>query len=115
LKLWNSFGSEHSADLVIVGQFKEVADAATVEAALNGIQAIAGQQGKSLRDMAMEAYKAFGVSDFSEADIEGMNLCHSWTRTGNQIEVRTEETEIQGILKVMLRSGGKIEVYSNHS
>jgi hypothetical protein len=63
----------------------------------------------------MEAYKAFGVSDFNEADVVGMNLCHSWTRNGNHVEVRTDETDIQGVLKVMIKNGGTIEVYSNHS
>jgi hypothetical protein len=114
MKIWNSFGSEHSANLVIIGKFKDVAAATRAEATLNGVARIAGTN-KPPADLAMEAYKAFEVADFSAADVEGMNLCHNWKRDGDHIVVNTDDTDIQGILKIMLRDNAKIEVYSAHS
>jgi hypothetical protein len=120
MKIWNSFGSEHSANLVIIGKFKEIQDAqgaintldALAEIATRELDALlAGKVPESVLDAAMK----HKTTDMGPSDFEGLAYDHHWSLEGSSLVATTEESNIQGILKVLLRYAAKIEVYSAHN
>jgi rRNA maturation endonuclease Nob1 len=113
MKVWNSFGSEHSADLVIIGEFRDAETAKEVTDLLDQVQEIVIQDGVPLAELRKQVYKECGLGDFGDTDVESMTLCHTWQQQGKHVRVTTDETDIQGILKIMLNKRGRIEVYSN--
>jgi hypothetical protein len=120
MKIWNSFGSEHSANLVIIGTFKTPAAAQEASKIIDELSKIAadcyGQhQGHSLAKPMFDAVLKHNVGDITVPDAESLSLDFHVTTKGNTLEISTDETDIQALLKLMLRHDARIQVYSAHA
>ena len=62
-----------------------------------------------------DALMKLGFYHFSAEDIEHFVREHSAERTGNQIEIRTDEYDVNGFLKFLITKGARVEVYSAHN
>ena len=124
MKIWTGYGSEHSANLVLVGTFKDATAAASVKERFDQLADIAMNQlperdwedpdplfSKEVRDL----LKSMSLWDVGRTDLEAFAYDHGVRLRGERIELTTEETDIQGFIKVLLSAGARIEVYSAHT
>ncbi len=125
MKIWNGYASEHSSNLVMIGHFKEVRDAAEAKRLLNKLEDIVQNSPdnyvydpapkdrrftKEMMDLVAE--ERFWLT--SPADLGQLLLDVTVRQDGNKITVTTDEIDVSIFLKVMIRHGARVEVYSGH-
>lgn len=123
MKIWNGFGSEHSMDLVLIGRFRTVAAAVAAEEGMTDLQELAGEpwsdddwrspDERMPREMG-EALREMGLYDMGRFDVDNFAFDHQVTRAQETIRIWTDESEVQGFLKLLLHHGAKVEVFSRH-
>jgi Family of unknown function (DUF6375) len=120
MKIWNSYGSEHSANLVMIGSFKDVASAEKAKEIIDEITKFMMNTDDDYRgvehysDAVMELLKRVRFYNVAPAELDQFRYDISSELNGNQIVVRTDETDISAFLKVMIDKGARVEVYSAH-
>lgn len=117
MKIWKSFAGEHSAKLRIIGTFKTADDAEKAAAFYNDLIDVEDKSNGGntyFSDELMALFNEHNMSSFNEGDAEEADYFYKFEPNGNQIEVLTDELEINSIVKTFLRWGGKIEIYSRH-
>jgi hypothetical protein len=125
MKVWPGYGSEHSMNLVMIGRFKEEDDAAKAKEIIDLI-------GDQFR--ADEKADLARVGDVAERYTDGMRKLLerldfysvepnefqqfvsdvSVELKGNQLMLWTDEADVSAFLKVLVRKGARVEVYSAH-
>jgi hypothetical protein len=118
MKVWNSFGSEHSMKLVIIGQFKTVADATTTIRRMTELEGLCSDlpelgEGCAYPDSVLEYLSSENLS-LPSKDVADFQYCHNWRQDEDKIVVETDEQLFEGLLNVMLAKGARIEMYSRH-
>jgi hypothetical protein len=120
MKIWNNYGSEHSANLVMIGRFKDVAGAKKTMEAIDAI--------RDYLDTTREEYE--GADRYSDGLLELLQKirCHSVSpsefeqfrmdiqphQKGAKVVINTDEIEVSAFLKLLIDNGAKVEVYSAH-
>ncbi|WP_412520876.1 DUF6375 family protein [Actinomadura madurae] len=123
MRIWHSYGSEHSMDLVLIGTFETVAGA---EAAMERMEALKPlgeaewpdndwrrQDERMPTALANELMK-LELYDMGRSDVDIYGHDYSIERNGSTVRIRTEESEVQGFLKVLIHLGARVEVFSRH-
>jgi hypothetical protein len=125
MKMWFGYGSEHSANLVMIGHFK---DAQTAERAEKVIAEIRQKVENDSRDGQMEIGELSGrytdgmlellgnlkVHSVGPAELEQFSYDVPVKRDGDKLVSRTDEVELSAFIKVMIDYGARIEIYSAH-
>jgi Family of unknown function (DUF6375) len=122
MKLWIGQGSEHSYSLVLIGHFVDETKARGVEEKFERLKVGAESELPELTwegdqrytDELYELLKEVKLYELSRSDVENFAYEHTVKRRGKDIQITTDEGEIQGFLKVLLNAGARIEVYSAH-
>lgn len=119
MKIWYGFGTEHSANLVIVGKFKTAADAQAAETFINQWTELAREHEPDPNEtkFGKEFLDFFMANNFSWAnhgDSHSLTYDFDLNREGSNLIVKTEETEFGAFMKAMLHGGARIETYSAH-
>ncbi|MHA3774933.1 DUF6375 family protein [Verrucomicrobiota bacterium sgz303538] len=120
MKAWNSYGSEHSANLVMIGKFK---DAISAEKAKEAIDLITdymttGSAERSSPDRypdgLMDLLQKVGFHSLSPGEIEQFTMdIHSELKE-QQVVITTDEPDVSAFLKLMVDKGARVEVFSAH-
>ena len=114
MKIWQATSAEHSHNLRIVGEFKTVEKAQAAEEALRGLIEAACEESEKSRPV-YEIANKFKVQDLTASDFDGLKYCHDVRdANGKQIEIFTDEGEVQGLIKILWELGGKVQLYSQH-
>jgi hypothetical protein len=125
MKVWYSYGSEHSMDLVMIGRFKDAANAAKAEQVIEwltkqvdddvkaGLMRI-GEQPDRYTDGMLELLRRTNVNSIGPAELEQFAYDVTVKAEGSQVVINTEEIDVSAFLKVLLDHGARIEVYSAH-
>ncbi len=123
MRIWHSYGSEHSMDLVLIGTFETVSGAEAAIERMEALKALAEaewseddwrRQDEVMPDtLADELYK-LKLYEMGRSDVDIYALEHSIERKGSTVRVWTEESEVQGFLKVLIHLGARVEVFSRH-
>jgi hypothetical protein len=124
MKIWRSYGSEHSMNLVMIGSFKQVADADEAKMLIEGLTEIARNEPmRSFHDdpkesrfsaEALEFFRTSKVHTIGPSEIEQFNYEVHVEQKGASLVLTTDESEISGFLKLLIEKGAKVEVYSAH-
>lgn len=125
MKVWVGYGSEHSANLVIIGTFKDASAANEANSVLEQVTqaAEAAERAGSLKVGGtntsyppgfLDLLAKLDLMDFGYDDAARLLLEWHARLDGNRFIITTEETEIGALLKVLINHGAKIEVYSAH-
>ncbi|MET9165053.1 DUF6375 family protein, partial [Streptomyces cellulosae] len=61
-----------------------------------------------------EALREMKLYDMGRYDVDNYAFDHSVTREGETVRIWTDESDVQGFLKVLLHYGAKVEVFSRH-
>lgn len=125
MKIWHQHGSEHSANLVMIGHFvnateatkaKEIIDALTNqvrEEESSGTLTL-GKPSERYGSGMLDLLGKLNVASIGPRELEQFLYDVSVNVEGNKIILTTEEIDISAFLKVMFDQGARIEVYSAH-
>lgn len=125
MKIWYQHGSEHSANLVMIGHFENASDATKakeiIEALTNQVvedQAAGvltfGDQSKRFGNAMLDLLGKLNVMTIGPGELEQFAYEVNLELKGNDLVLTTEEVDISAFLKVMILEGARIEVYSAH-
>jgi hypothetical protein len=124
MKIWNSYGSEHSMNLVLIGSFIQAKDAENIEKLVEKLKKTSEQEGYYLSNEppqdhrfskeVLEALQELHIHSLSPLEIEQFNSEYYLERDGNKIKIDTDEIDISAFIKMFVDAGAKVEVYSKH-
>lgn len=125
MKIWYQHGSEHSANLVMIGQFEKAADAIKAKEIIDTLTSqlrdeeasgarIVGQPSDRYSDTMLDLLGKLNVTSIGPRELEQFLYDVGVNVEGSKIILTTEEVDISAFLKVLLDQGARIEVYSAH-
>jgi hypothetical protein len=124
MKIWYQHGSEHSANLVMIGHFKDAAEATKAKELIdalttqvsedqaNGLLSLGSpsdRYGAPMLDLLGRLNISIGPQEVEQFAYEVRVEVQ-----GTDLVLTTEELDISAFLKVMFLKGARIEVYSAH-
>ena len=125
MKIWKGYGSEHSANLVMIGHFKEARDAEEVKELLDRLaaqvskDADGGQSETVHRDRftegMMELLRRVNLYILSPEELEQLLYNVQVDVNSNKVVITTDEVDVSVFLKVLIDKGARVEVYSAHN
>ncbi len=125
MKIWCQYGSEHSANLVMIGHFedtteattaKEIIDALTDQVARDeesGALVVGSPSGRYGKEM-LDLLSKLNVASIGPGELEQFAYDVRVDVQGSDVVVSTDEIDISAFLKVLFGRGARIEVYSAH-
>lgn len=120
MKIWNSYGAEHSSNLVMIGTFKQASDAEEVKELIDSLfdnlrNLIDLDFNKDRYDDEVRNFlTSKNVYNLSPQDLCQFLFDISVDLQGNEIRVTTDEEDVSGIQKLMIHNGARVEVFSAH-
>jgi len=125
MKVWSVFGSEHSANLVMIGRFKEVGGATKAKEIIDsfieqvrtdqeaGVIKI-GELADRYTDGMSTLLRKVEVYGIGPSEMEQFAFDVRIKANRNEIILTTDEIDVSAFLKVLLDKGARVEVYSAH-
>ncbi|MCC6597649.1 MAG: hypothetical protein IT559_02535 [Alphaproteobacteria bacterium] len=122
MKIWNGYGSEHSMNLVMVGQFKSIESAEKAKELIDNLK-------DGLSDIidvdienpytrypeeAKELLRALNFVELRPSELEQFLYDNSVEIEGDKIIFKTEESDVSAFLKILVHKGAKVQVYTAH-
>lgn len=124
MKIWNSYGSEHSMNLVLIGSFVQEKDAENIENIIEKLKKTSEQegyylsyepsQGHRFSKEVLEVLQELHIHSLSPLEIEQFNSDYYLERDGSKIKIDTDEIDVSAFIKILVDAGAKVEVYSKH-
>lgn len=123
MRIWQSYGSEHSMDLVLIGTFVSVTDAEAAVERMETLRDLAekeweddswGQYDERMPDTIAAALADLGLWQMGRSDVDIYAYEHSVERNGETVRVWTDETDPQGFIKLLIDLGARVEIFSRH-
>ena len=120
MKSWNSYGSEHSANLVMIGRFKDADSAEKTKAIIDEIIEFMSssndyrQNADSYSEATLALLRKVEFHSVSPAELEHFRYDISSKVKDETIVIGTDEMEISAYLKLMIEKGARVEVFSAH-
>jgi hypothetical protein len=117
MKVWNSYGSEHSADLVMIGRFK---DEGSAEKAMEAIDKITDlmttadsdhTRAERFSEEALRLLQEWKVYDLAPYELEQFIYGVHPSLKGDRIEIRTNEPDLSAFMKLMVDHGARVEIW----
>lgn len=126
MKIWYQHGSEHSANLVMIGHFEDATDATRAKEIIDALteQVVADQdKGEVIFGSPAERYGKemldllgrLNIMSLGPRELEQFLYEVSVKIEGSRVILTTEEVDISAFLKVLFGQGARIEVYSAHN
>ncbi len=126
MKVWYGYGSEHSMNLVMIGRFKDAADAAKahqviewlteqVSADIDAGLVKVGEGTPRFSKPMLDALMKANVYTLGSPELEQFAYDVQVELKGDQVVVTTDEVDVSAFLKVLLDKGARVEVYSAHA
>lgn len=123
MRIWHSYGSEHSMNLVLVGTFESVSAAEAAVERVEALQALAEQewsaddwrrQDERMSDAVLDTLRELKLYDMGRVDVDMFAFEHTIERSESTVRITTDESDVQGFLKVLINIGARVEVFSRH-
>lgn len=121
MKIWYGYGSEHSMNLVMIGQFKTVGKAKEVKDTIDFfMQKLPGKIdiGSSRDQYGDDVIKLLidiGCYTITPVELEQFLYETHIKIEDNKIILTTEEADVSAFLKLMVDKGAKVEIFSAHA
>lgn len=126
MKVWYQHGSEHSANLVMIGHFENVAEATKAkeiidtltnqvrEEEASGTRAL-GQLSERYGNAMLDLLGKLNIASIGPQELEQFLYEVNVNVESSKIIITTEEIDISVFLKVLFDQGARIEVFSAHN
>ena len=122
MKIWQSYGSEHSLSLVIIGKFKEDSAAEEFVRQSNAISNfLAEREREDKFDFRATRYGSETLNFLSEKNINCLTpeqlghflMDNHIERRGNEVHISSDD-DIMGFISLLIHYGAKVETFSAH-
>ncbi len=120
MKIWHGYGSEHSMNLVMIGQFKNAKDAKETKElmdqfteGLEGKIDVGSSQNLYSQDV-MDLMRKLNCHILGPLDLENFLYGIDPELDKDKIIITTDEPDVSAFLKLMVNNGAKVEIYSAH-
>ncbi len=125
MKIWYQHGSEHSANLVMIGHFEDATEATKAKEIIDAISKqvaedqdkgslVIGSPSERFGKEMLDLFGRLNIGSIGPQELEQFAYEVSVKVEGSDVVVTTEELDISAFLKVMFHRGARIEVYSAH-
>lgn len=121
MKIWRAYGSEHSMKLVMIGRFKNSADAKKTKELIDELtKELKGKSdvkrpGERFSEAELKILRKAECHILNPRELEDFLLCGDDVRLeDDKISLRTDEVEVSAFLKLMIQKGAKVEAFSAH-
>ena len=120
MKIWNNYGSEHSANLVMIGHFEKVSDAQKAKDVIDKIEQYIKDSGDDHRNATrysegmLEFLDNIKFYSVQPSEIEQFAYQYRTELKEKDIILTTDEMDVSGYLKLLVDYGARVEVYSAH-
>jgi hypothetical protein len=125
MKIWYQHGSEHSANLVMIGHFEDATEATKAKEIIDTLmEQVAKDQenGTLVFGDPSDRYGAemldllgrLNVASIGPGELEQFAYAVNVKVEGKSVVVTTDEFDIAAFLKVLFLRGARVEVYSAH-
>lgn len=120
MKTWNSYGSEHSANLIMIGRFKDAASAIEAKEAIDAITGFMtsgeadGTNPGQYPEGLMNILRRVGFFSLAPSELEQFTRENHLELKDEQVIITTDEPDVSAFLKLMVDKGARVEVFSAH-
>ncbi|MGZ0707617.1 DUF6375 family protein [Coraliomargarita sp. W4R53] len=120
MKTWNSYGSEHSANMVMIGKFKDTTAAQEASDAIDGIKEFIYNSGdvhegaSRYSDEAFKLLRSMKIHSLGPSELNQFAYDVHSELSDDRIIITTQESEISAFLKLLIDKGAKVEAFSGH-
>lgn len=120
MKIWNSYGSEHSANLVMIGRFKDAASAKEAKAIIDEITHFMMntdddyEQADSFSDAALDLLRKVKFYSIRATELAQFTYDVRSEVKKDQVVITTDELDVSAFFKLLIDNGARVEVYSAH-
>lgn len=125
MKIWYQHGSEHSANLVMIGHFQDETEATKAKEIIDTLtrqvmedqdkgELVVGNHSERYSKAMLDLLSRLNVALIGPEELEQFLYDANVEVEGSKIIVKTDEIDISAFLKVMFNRGARIEVYSAH-
>lgn len=125
MKIWYQHGSEHSANLVMIGHFEDATEATKAKEIIDAISKqvaededkgalVIGNPSERFGKEMLDLLGSLNIGSIGPQELEQFAYEVSVKVEGSDVVLTTEELDISAFLKVMFHRGARIEVYSGH-
>jgi len=120
MKIWNSYGSEHSANLVMIGKFQDETSAEKTKEMIDEISEYLQSTDENYYEIhsypsgVLDLLKRIKFHDIRPEELSQFNMISNYKLKGDTIVLTTDESDISGFLKLFVSKGARVEVYSAH-
>lgn len=125
MKIWYQHGSEHSANLVMIGHFEGPTNATQAKAIIDALTnqvakeqsdetLIVGSPSDRYSDEMFQLLWNLNIHSIGPQEVEQFAYEVAVQVNGNDLVLTTDELDVSAFLKVMIQKGARIEVYSAH-
>lgn len=111
-------------DLMLIGTFETVPGAEAAVERMKALKTLAEaewsdddwlRQDDRMPDVLAGELHKLKLYELGRSDVDIYAFDHSVERNGSTIRIRTEESDVQGFLKVLIHLGARVEVFSRHT
>lgn len=120
MKIWRGYGSEHSMNLVMIGQFKSVDDARKTKQTIDQLtekladKIEVGRSRNRFEDEVSALLKDANIYTLGPLELEQFLYDVSTRIEEDKLIITTDESEVSAFIKLMIDGGAKIEIFSAH-
>lgn len=120
MKIWIGYGSEHSANLVMIGTFKDAASAENAKTAIDEITDFIAnnpddhREANRYSDGVLAILQKIRFHSIAPAELEQFLYDVHSELKNNQVVITTDEVDVSAFLKLLIDKGARVEVYSAH-
>jgi hypothetical protein len=125
MKIWYGYGSEHSMNLVMIGEFKTENDAERAKELIDSLTEFVssevdegfmtvGDPPQRYSERMLELLKGSSVQLLLPAEFEQFAYEFSVKVRDKKVILTTDESEVSAFLKLLIEKGARVEVYSAH-
>lgn len=126
MKIWYQHGSEHSANLVMIGQFENAAEATKAKEIIDELTKqvsadqdkgalVLGSPSERYTKEMLDLLSRRNIMSIGPRELEQFLYEVRVKVEGSKVILTTDEIDISAFLKIMFDQGARIEVYSAHT
>lgn len=125
MKVWYQHGTEHSANLVMIGRFMDATDAEKAKEIIDELTdqvardqtagtMVVGSPSERFGEEMLDLLRRLDFAVIGPSELEQFAYDVTVRVEGHEVVVTTDELEVSAFLKLLFQRGARIEVYSAH-
>jgi hypothetical protein len=126
MKVWNQYGTEHSANLVMIGRFKDITEATKAKELVDQLtdqvtksqdrgDIVVGSPAEKYDRQMLDFLVRHNIATLGARELEQFLYDVTVMIDNDKVVITTEENDVSAFFKILLGQGARIEIYSAHT